>query len=42
VDKSFAINWRWHGIIPLEYQASFPAYQCSHGVSPGLLLRLMW
>jgi len=25
-DKSFAINWRWHGIISLKYQASFPAY----------------
>src|SRR5260221_13038618 len=25
-DKSFAINWRWHGIIAIKHQASFPAY----------------
>src|SRR6266436_5270240 len=37
VDKSFAINWNWHGIISLKYQASFPAYQCSHNPSPDLL-----
>src|SRR5713226_2568033 len=32
-DKSFAIYRSWHGIILLKYQASFPAYQCSHEVS---------
>jgi hypothetical protein len=36
-DKSFAIYRSWRGIISLKYQASFPAYQCSHEISPGLL-----
>src|SRR5260221_1345753 len=26
VDKGFAINWRWHGIIAIKHQASFPPY----------------